>query len=189
MDANRTRVRWSWAEFARLPSEGSRRHEVIADELYVTPGPAPRHQRVVTRLIEILGPFVRLHRFGELFPGPVDVLFGEGDYLQPDLVFVGSSGAHRVTDRGIEGAPDLVVEIASPSTADRDRTLKRDRYRLFGVPEYWVVDPEASSVDVWRFAEGPDPHTILVAGETLHWRPVAGGPSLAIQVADLVADG
>lgn len=189
MDANRTRARWSWAEFARLPSEGSRRHEVIADELYVTPGPSPRHQRVVTRLIQLLGPFVHEHGLGEVFPGPIDVLFGEGDYVEPDLVFVGASGARRVTDRGIEGAPDLVVEIVSPSTAARDRTLKRDRYRLFGVPEYWVVDPEASSVDVWRFTEGPDAPTTLDGGETLHWRPVAGKPSLAIEVVDLVADG
>lgn len=187
MDTNRTRARWTWAEFARLPSEGSRRYEVIADELYVTPGPAPRHQRVVTHLIRLLDPFVRMHGLGELFPGPIDVLFGEGDYLEPDLVFVGSSSAHLVTDRGIEGAPDLVVEITSPSTADRDRELKPDRYRLFGVPEYWVIDPEAASVEVWRFAEGPNSHASLDGGETLHWRPVAGGPSLAIDVAELAA--
>jgi Uma2 family endonuclease len=188
MDANRTRARWTWAEFARLPSEGSRRYEIIADELYVTPGPAPRHQRVVTHLIRHLDPFVRDHGLGEVFPGPIDILFGEGDYLEPDLVFVGSARAHLVTDRGIEGAPDLVVEIASPSTAARDRELKRDRYRLFGVPEYWVIDPEAASVEVWRFAEAPDAYARLADRDHLHWRPVARGPSLAIEVAELVAD-
>lgn len=187
MDANRTRARWTWAEFARLPSEGSRRYEIIADELYVTPGPAPRHQRVVARLIEILGPFVRRHRLGEVLPGPIDVLFGEGDYLEPDLVFVGSSGAHLVTDRGIEGPPDLIVEIVSPSTATRDRELKRDRCQLFSVPEYWVIDPEARSVEVWRFAEGPDAYVRLGVAETLQWRPVAGGPALSIEVSELVA--
>ncbi len=187
MEANRTRTRWTWAEFARLPSEGSCRYEIIADELYVTPGPAPRHQRVVTQLIRLLAPFVGEHRLGEVLPGPIDILFGEGDYLEPDLVFVGTAGAHLVTDRGIEGAPDLIVEIVSPSTATRDRELKRDRYRLFGVPEYWVIDPGTVSVEVWRFAEGPDAYARLGVEETLQWRPVAGGLSLAIDVGELFA--
>lgn len=187
MDANRTRARWTWAEFARLPSEGSRRYEVIADELCVTPGPAPRHQRVVTRLIEILAPFVGLHRLGEVFPGPIDILFGEGDYLEPDLVFVGLSRAYLVTERGIEGAPNLVVEVVSPSTAVRDRELKRDRYRLFRVPEYWVVDPGAMSVEVWRFAEGPDAYTRLGIGETFTWCPSPEGPTLVVHASDLLA--
>ena len=190
MDTDRIRAttppRWTWAEFARLPSEGSRRYEVIAGELYVTPGPAPSHQRVLTQLIRLLDQFVRGHGLGEIFPGPIDILFGEGDYLEPDLVFVSAGDAHLVTDRGVEGPPDLIVEIVSPSTAARDRGLKRDRYRLFGVPEYWVIDPLASSVEVWHFADGADARQAFGSEETLQWRPRPGGPALAIDVAELV---
>lgn len=161
MEANKTQRRWTWTEFARLPSEGSTRYEVIAGQLYMTPGPAPRHQRVVMRLIELLNPFVRAHGLGELLPGPVDVIFAEGDYLEPDLIFLGRGRDDIVTDRGIEGPPDLVVEIVSPSTADRDRGVKRERYRLYGVPEYWVVDPEQDTIDVWDFRSGErDPRVI-----------------------------
>ena len=123
MEANRTRTRWTWAEFARLPSEGSTRHEVIAGNLFVTPGPSPKHQRVVTRLIATLHPFVEGHDLGEILPGPVDVIFADGDYLEPDLIFIARDRAELVSDRGIEGPPDLVVEIVSPSTAGRDRGI------------------------------------------------------------------
>ena len=137
------------------------------------------------RLIQLLDPFVREHHLGELLPGPVDVLFAEGDYLAPDLVFVRSARLGLVSDRGIEGPPDLVVEVLSPSTASRDRGLKRDRYGLYGVAEYWVVDPDTGTVEAWRFSEGPEPGRFYGPGETLRWEPVAGGPSLEVAVSGL----
>ena len=176
MEANRGRSRWTWAEYARLPSEGGRRNEVIDGALVVTPAPALRHQRVATDLVTHLNAFVKAHDLGEVFAGPVDVLFGEGDYLQPDIVFVGRARAHLLSDRGVEGPPDLVVEIASPSTAERDRGIKLDRYRLFGVAEYWVVDPDAGTVEVWKLAEGAVAPRVLRPPETLRWRP-AGSPA------------
>lgn len=185
METKRRRVRWTWAEFARLPGQEGRRVEVIDDELFVTPAPTPWHQRVVTRLIEVLGPFVRGHDLGEVFAGPVDVLFAEGDYLEPDLVFVRRNRLGLVTDRGIEGPPDLVVEVLSPSTAGRDRGLKRNRYRLYGVAEYWVVDPDSGTVEVWRFADDPDTVRAYEPGETFRWAPMAGGPGLEVPVEDL----
>lgn len=186
METKRRRIRWTWAEFARLPDQGSRRSEVIDDELYVTPAPTPWHQQAVTRLIEILGPFVREHDLGEVFPGPIDVIFAEGDYLEPDLVFVGRDRLELVSDRGIEGPPDLVVEILSPSTASRDRGIKLDRYRLYGVAEYWVVDPDAGTVEAWRFGDETETARSLGPGETLPWTPVAGGPVLEVNISGLV---
>lgn len=186
MEAKPGRMRWTYSEFARLPSEGSTRYEVIDRELVVTPGPSTRHQRVVTRLVSALHAFVVAHDLGEIFPGPVDVLFAEGDYLEPDLVFVAREHAHLVSDRGVEGPPDLVVEIASPSTAGRDRGIKLDRYRLFGVPEYWVADPEARTVDVWNLAAGAVEPVVWGSSDTFLWAPGEGSAVLEVPVADLL---
>jgi len=182
MDANRTRTRWSYAEFARLPSEAGRRHEIIGGELHVTPSPSSAHQRVVTRLAALLHAFVREHALGEVFAGPIDVLLDEGDYLAPDLVFVAAERADLVTDRGVEGPPDLVVEVASPSTAERDRGVKLERYRLLGVREYWVADPRARTVEVWDLAAGAEEPVVSGEADVLRWMPGSGTDTLAIDV-------
>src|SRR5690606_4698290 len=136
------------------PSEGSTRYEVIDGKLAVTPAPTSWHQVVVGRLARVLGNFIEDHELGLLFPGPIDVLFGEGDYLEPDLAFVRGDRSGIVSERGLEGAPDLVVEIVSPSTAHRDRGIKLERYRHFGVPEYWIVDGDRNAIEVWPLGEG-----------------------------------
>jgi Uma2 family endonuclease len=178
MEAHRTSTRWTYAEFARLPSEGGKRHEIIAGELFVTPAPALRHQRVVGRIMILLGGFVDAHGLGTVFPGPVDVLFAEGDYLEPDLVFVARGHEALLSDRGIEGPPDLVVEVLSPSTEARDRGLKLDRYRRFGVGEYWIVDPDGRTVEVWKLAAGAEAPLVLSGEELIPWTPVPGGETL-----------
>ena len=168
---------WTYAEFARLPDDGNR-YEVIAGELYVTPSPRWIHQRVAFRLGFLIERFLEEHGFGGfLSTGPIDVLFGEGDYLAPDLVFVRQEREAIVKPRGIEAAPDLVVEVVSDSTARRDRGIKRERYAHFGVPEYWVVDVEAQRVEVYRLNEPPRFET-----EVLTWRPVEDGPTLEIDL-------
>ncbi|HLM68114.1 MAG TPA: Uma2 family endonuclease [Longimicrobium sp.] len=175
---------WSYAEFARLPDDGNR-YEIIAGELCVTPSPRPLHQEMVSRLVELLGPFIRKHRMGRLYPGPIDVLFDEGDYLIPDLVFVRREKAATVTDRGVESPPDLVIEIISPSTALRDRGVKRARYAQFGVPEYWVVDAQLGRLEIYRpVNDVPD----VVAAGSFVWGPAAGGPELSIDVDELFSD-
>ncbi|HUP21337.1 MAG TPA: Uma2 family endonuclease, partial [Thermoanaerobaculia bacterium] len=173
-------------EFSRLPSEGSTRYEVIDGELAVTPAPSLRHQRIVMDLGTLLNTFVRDHGLGEVYPGPVDVLFAEGDYFEPDLVFVRKDRLGLLSDRGIEGPPDLVIEIISPATAHRDRGVKLDRYRHFGVAEYWVVDPEAASIEVWAMAAGEEEPVVIGPTDTLHWRP-SGEPTLEIRLAELFA--
>ena len=186
MEANPSRMRWTWEEFARLPSEGSTRYEVIDGALAVTPAPTSAHQRVVANLVLILGAFVRDKGLGEVLPGPIDVLFGEGDYLEPDLVFVRRDRSHLVSERGIEGPPDLVVEILSPATAHRDRGVKLERYRHFAVAEYWIVDVEARTVEVWRLGEGAVAPEILGPSRSFGWAPEAGGPTLDVPVAEVV---
>lgn len=188
MEARGTRKRWTYAEFARLPESGSTRYEVIDDELVVTPGPSRRHQTIVGELFYRLMGFVKAHALGELFTGPFDILFAEGDYFEPDVLFVRSDHAGLVSDRGVEGPPDLVVEVVSPSTAQRDRGIKLDRYRLYGVPEYWVVDPDERTVEVWRRGRAPSDPLVFGPEDTLRWEPLPGGPSLEIPLAELFGD-
>ncbi|HEX8903568.1 MAG TPA: Uma2 family endonuclease [Longimicrobiaceae bacterium] len=175
--------RWTYEEFARLPDDGNR-YEVIEGELYVSPAPTLSHQKTLFNLGFVLEGFIREHGLGELYPGPADVLFGEGDYLEPDLLFVRADRKEILKDRGVEGAPDLVVEVISPKTASRDRKLKRDRYAHFGVAEYWVVDPVKRRIEVYRPS---DDHArkIEVAAESLEWTPIAGGPTLKLSVPEL----
>lgn len=186
MEARRTGMGWTYAEFARLPSEGGTRHEVVAGELVVTPAPGVRHQDVVTRLAVRLRTFVDAHRLGTVLAGPIDVLFGEGDYLEPDLVVVLEGSAHLLSDRGIEGPPELVVEVVSPSTAARDRGVKLERYRAYGVPEYWVVDPEGRRIEVWHFARGAEGAVIYGDGDPLEWDPGTGPNTLELPVEDVL---
>lgn len=176
---------WTYEEFARLPDDGNR-YEVIAGDLEVTPSPRPKHQNVVGALAEFVRPFVRRHDLGQVFPGPIDVLFGEGDYLVPDFVFVRRQQLGTVTDRGVESAPDLVVEVLSKSTAARDRTVKRERYALYGVPEYWVIDPDRRRVEVYRLREDPNQATVVT--DRLSWQPMENGPVFDLDLAELFAD-
>lgn len=176
--------RWTYEEFARLPDDGNR-YEVIAGELYVTPAPRTAHQEVLTRLIETMGPFVRRNRLGRLLPG-TDVLFDEGDYLEPDLVFVRQQRKELVRPRGIEGAPDLVIEILSDTTAGRDRGIKRERYALFGVSEYWIIDADAKHFEIYRLND--DPLNPRIERDVLLWQPILDGPVLEIDVQELLGE-
>lgn len=188
MEAHSTRQRWTYAEFARLPTSGTTRYEVIAGELVVTPAPGLRHQQIATRLTALLYAYVSQHRLGQVIAGPFDVLFAEGDYLEPDLIFMAADRLHLLSDRGAEGAPDLVVEIISPSTAHRDRGVKLERYRHYGVAEYWVLDPAAHTIERWALTDGAAEPLVLGPQDTLRWRPRGAAAALDAPVAEVLAD-
>ncbi len=189
MAPNRKRTRWTYAEFARLPSEGSTRYEVIDGELVVTPAPSRGHQRVSVLLSSLLHGFVTAHDLGEVYHAPFDVLFAEGDYVEPDIVFVRRERLDILSDRGCEAAPDLIVEIVSPSTAARDRGVKRDRYRLFGVPEYWIVDTDAATMEVWKLGAGSEAPELLGSDDVMRWTPAPdAAPVLEFTVREILPE-
>jgi Uma2 family endonuclease len=175
---------WTYDEYARLPDDGNR-YEIIDGELYMSPSPRWKHQLAVARITGEFQAFTKGHGIGQICPGPIDLLLADTDYLVPDLVFVLHEHKGIVTDRGIEGAPDLVVEIISPSSGMRDRGLKRERYARFGVPLYWIVDLERRQVEVHRLADDPNAEPEIVTGD-LVWQPVAGGPSITLSVPFIV---
>lgn len=176
--------RCTYAEYARLPDDGNR-YEVIAGELHVSPSPSPMHQKALMRLSTALDQFTQEHGLGEMYHGPIDVLLSGDDYLVPDLVFVRAERTDVITKRGIEAAPDLVIEAISPSTALRDRGLKRERYAHFGVPLYWVVDVELRHIEVYHLSQDPDGPAEIIR-DALVWQPVPGGPSQTISVPFIV---
>ncbi len=97
--------------------------------------------------------FIREGGLGHLFFAPTDVVLSRTDVVQPDLLFISSQRAHIIAPANIQGAPDLIVEIRSDSTAERDESFKRQLYAAFGVKEYWLVDPDAATISVLLLEE------------------------------------
>jgi Uma2 family endonuclease len=163
----------TWQDVQQLPDDGNR-YEAIEGELYVTPAPKVHHQRVSRRLERALYALVQDSGLGEILHAPIGVEFpATAEGVQPDIIFVSSERRGIVADDWIRGAPDLVVEILSPTTAARDRGVKRKLYERQGVAEYWIVDPDAAAVEVWRFADEPgferfsDRLPVRVGGESV----------------------
>lgn len=180
--------RWTVEEFYKLPSDDGKRREIIAGELYVTPAQRPPHQLVLMSFLIPMYRFVeKEHDLGWLCVGPIDVLFAEGDFMAPDIVFVRNERRSIIGDRGVEAAPDLIVEIVSRETAERDRGIKRERYAHYAVPEYWVVDPERRTVEVYRLAEDPVRPVRIETGR-FAWEPIPGGPTLELDLDELLED-
>jgi Uma2 family endonuclease len=146
------KTRITWADAQLMPEDG-KRYEAIDGELYVTAAPLLRHQRICGNFHFELRKLLEEPGHGLVLFAPIGVEFPETEEgVQPDLIFVSRTREEIIVREGIRGPPDLVVEIASPSTASRDRTIKQKLYERQGVPQYWIVDPETDSVEVWDFA-------------------------------------
>jgi Uma2 family endonuclease len=145
---------WTYEDYAALPADGNR-YEIIDGVLYVTPAPNTAHQAAVTLLTMFSTSYVQLTKMGVVFVSPYDVpLSTDSDTVQPDILVVLNEHRERITPSRLEGAPDLVVEVSSPSTATYDRREKMDAYARAGVPEYWLVDPIAERVELLHFEKG-----------------------------------
>ena len=141
-----TKLKLTYQDYVLLPDDG-KRYEILDGDLYVTPSPTARHQEVSFNLALAMGQYVKTHGLGKVLASPLDVILADDSIAQPDLLFVSNERLPIVRD-WVHGAPDLVIEILSPGTRDRDRTLKRHLYARHGVRELWLVDPEARSVEI-----------------------------------------
>lgn len=137
--------------YAQLPDDGAR-YEVLNGTLeMMSPGPSATHQTVSRELQFVFMQSCRSDYV--IFGAPFDVILSETNVLQPDLLMIHRSRLHIVTERGIAGAPDLVVEIASPGSRSRDKVKKMKIYAEHGVPEYWIVDPVSRTLEQYRQAD------------------------------------
>ena len=145
---------WTYADYARLPDDG-RRYEVIRGHLYVAPPPIYDHQRVVTRLGWALTQLEMETGLGAVLAAPFDVLLPKGiaSPVEPDVIFFRTGNEPRPGDPNFQGVPDLVIEVESPKTRKRDRTVKQDAYRDAGIPEYWRASPRNRTVTVLALSE------------------------------------
>lgn len=151
MDVQKSRPRKSIEDYMRLPDDV--RVELIQGEFYMSPSPSVRHQEIVGALYRAIHDHVTREESGKVFIAPLDVVLPSGDVVQPDIVFVASSRSDIIRER-IRGVPDLVIEVLSPEGAERDRIVKRSVFLANGVPEYWIVDPETETVEVFRLIDG-----------------------------------
>ena len=138
----------------RFPDDGLR-HEIIDGVHYVTPSPTRRHQRVSRRLSSALDSYLSGHpSAGEMFYAPFDVVMSNWDVVEPDLLVIAGDQQDILTEKNVQGAPALVIEILSPGTRRRDEQIKRRLFERTGVREYWLVDPLRNRITVYRRAAG-----------------------------------
>jgi Uma2 family endonuclease len=168
-------------DYMKLP-EGVRA-ELIEGELFMTPSPRYGHQDVATELVARLRALAGARGLGKVLSAPFDVHLPSGDIVQPDVVFVRTENLGIIRD-WVRGVPDLLIEVLSPEAPERDRIIKRDLYARNGVPEYWIVDPAARTIEVFRLeGESYPPPAVFESGDTL---TSALLPSLGLGVDEVV---
>ncbi len=152
MSVPNPRIKLTYRDYANTPDD--ERYELLDGELIRMPAPAEVHQRVATLLGWKVAQFVSEHGLGRVYVAPFDVVLSNTDVVEPDLLFVSNERAHVLTAANVQGAPDLVVEILSPSSAERDRSVKRALYARHSVKEFWLVDTVAREVAVLLLRDG-----------------------------------
>ena len=174
------KLKLTYEDYASLPDD--ERYELIDGELIAMPSPKEIHQKILKL---IAGGFllVEARGLGTFYFAPFDVILSPTNVVQPDLIFISRARAHIITEDNIRGAPDLVVEILSPSTERRDRIVKRDLYARHGVGEYWLIDPYAKTATVLILgANGYDTYAVYGEGDTLTSPTL---PGFALNLSDL----
>lgn len=129
--------------------EGPPYYQVIEGDLVMSPSPNTFHQYIAGNIYFLFRRYLDKHPVGEVFIAPLDVFLSDVNVYQPDVMFISNQRKSIITDHGMEGAPDLVVETLSPGTARFDKGSKRKIYARTGVQELWLVDPEAKTIQVY----------------------------------------
>jgi Uma2 family endonuclease len=172
-------IRLTYQDYCALPEDG-RRYEILDGDLYMSPSPEIRHQDIILSLAAILREHVREQKLGRVFVAPLDVILDEHNIVEPDIIYVSKAKQGIISRQNIQGTPDLLIEVLSPSSRDRDLRDKRNIYARCGVPFYWIVDPEAGTLLELQLVESAYATVALhVKGST--FRPVHF-PDLAIEL-------
>jgi Uma2 family endonuclease len=172
---------WSYDDYATLADDGQR-YEVVDGVLLMAPAPNPRHQGISGRLYFYLYQNIELSGLGRVFYAPLDVQLAPKTVVQPDLLVLLNANLGKITESHIVGAPDLVIEIASPGTAAYDRLSKFQAYAKAGVEEYWIVNPERRSIEVAFLQNGGYvSQGIFQGSDTLPSRIVPGIASINVE--------
>lgn len=152
MEATSVKTTYTYSDYCLLP--GDKRYEVIEGELFVVPSPSVVHQKVSGNLLFLFKKHLTETNSGFVFSAPLDVLLSDEIILQPDIIYISNENSRIIGESNITGAPDLVVEVISPSTAQADYGKKKDLYARYDVKELWIVHPVLQTVDVFVNREG-----------------------------------
>ena len=181
---DKPRIRLTYEDYRDTPEDA--RYELIDGELILAAAPLMTHQRLQSRLGSRMEIFAEYTDSGKVFFSSTDVVLSETDVVQPDLIFISKERAHIIAEEAVFGAPDLVIEILSPSTAARDMGYKRDLYERHGVKEYWMADVDSVWIRVLRlnaagffevvgtYGEGDSFTSSVLAGFTVNVSEVFG---------------
>ena len=172
---------FTYADYVRLPEDV--RCEIIDGELIMAASRDTKHQRIARDLLLLLHSFSQDNRLGETYHAPTAVYLSETNVVEPDLLFIAAARSQILTYDDVRGAPDLVIEIVSPATAEIDRIVKAELYGRFGVAEYWLCDEMAETVDTLRLADG----RLAPAGHYTLTDPLSTSllPGLSIDLRDV----
>jgi Uma2 family endonuclease len=148
---------WTYDDYAALPADGNR-YEIVNGVLFMSPSPSWSHQEIVGRFFSYLSSYAETAGIGGAFVAPLDVELAPNTVFQPDVVVLLKASRKKLKERHIVGAPDLAVEVVSPTSETHDRHRKITAYARAGVPEYWIVDPDSRTVEV-LFLESGEYHS------------------------------
>lgn len=165
-----------------LPDDG-KRYELIEGELVLNPAPVPLHQVIAGNIHTDLTIYFRANRIGRSFVGPLDIVLSDATVLEPDVLVILNERKQLIGPKNVQGAPDIAVEVLSPSSRRRDATVKRRLYEHHGVNEYWIVDPEEETVRIYR----RDGET-FAAGEVVEIITSPLLPGFSLNVRDVFAE-
>lgn len=143
-------VKYTYQDLRSTPDDG-KRYELFEGDLIVSPSPTPQHQIVISNLFSILDSFVRKQELGRVLTAPCDVFYGVDTVVEPDLLYISTERLpSMIKENYIEGSPDLVVEVTSPGTEERDRGFKFKLYADKGVKEYWLADYQNQILQIYQ---------------------------------------
>ncbi len=170
---------WTYNDYAAL--NDGQRYEIVNGVLLMTPAPSWSHQEIVGEIFAYLRSYVRTAGLGGVFTAPIDVELAPKNVFQPDVVVLLKASREKLKDKRIVGAPDLVVEVFSPSSEIYDRLNKYDIYALAGVPEYWIVNPKKRTVEVLVLEAGVYHSLGIFQGEQTPTSRVVSGFAIAVE--------
>lgn len=174
---------WTYEDYAAIVEDG--RYDVVDGVLYMSPSPSWEHQSIIGEIFAYLRDFMQVRGLGQVRVAPLDVELSRRNVVQPDVLVLLNEHLDRVTHSRILGAPDLVVEVASPSTARHDLSEKGNAYTRAGVTEYWIVNPDAHTVELLVLKNSSYRSLGLFSGDAV--LPSVVVPDFPVQVGQFFA--
>ena len=173
------RIKFTVSDYMTTPED--KRYQLLDGEMILAPSPTDRHQAILGELFSALHQFVTENHLGRVRFAPLDVVLSDYDVAQPDLLFVSNARSNVITEANIQGAPDLVVEILSPSSVQYHRGYKRTLDGRHGVREYWIVDPEDRTLEVYVSGDQGLVHRATYRGRDTLTSPLLTGLAVDLE--------